>query len=327
MHAWSTFPHVREWQGLNTSLLLHFTENASKEDVQEYLRIRSAVSSATIHMAQFSFWEELKSVERLERQKLLDSEAPAIGTRIRHARRGTGTIVDVLSNDLRHKPFKVNFDNGEVHQYSRDAVAIKLQVISTLKPDGPEQGTAKKVSAFQFNRVIKFVQRRGATRLLRVIWKICKAEAYVSLSNWLVFTASSFETLKLCQLVLNLLSALPGAPKESPNPLQRNDGPSARGFHKMLVLEEMLSVRRWSLKGMCSYGLCSYGVYSYGLYSHGSVRRWSLKGCMDKSVCTFFCRDVHGPVYGHSLEPKQVPNKSGSLLKIPPDISSILHAR
>ena len=104
--------------------------------------------------------------------------------------------------------------------------------------------------------------------MLRVLWKICKEEAYVKLGNWLVFDASSGEILRLCRLVLSLLSALPDAPQRDPKSLQKhgnqsktrksiheivsNAAKSADRAHKastfgFLILEEKLSVRHWSL--------------------------------------------------------------------------------
>ena len=62
--------------------------------------------------------------------------------------------------------------------------------------------------------------------MLRVMWKICKEEAYVKLGNWLVFDASGAETLKFCRLVLSLLLALPGGPKHVPSSSQRHNDQS-----------------------------------------------------------------------------------------------------
>ena len=41
-----------------------------------------------------------------------------VGSRLQHPTRGEGTVVQILANDPRGKPYKVKFDNGEVHQYN-----------------------------------------------------------------------------------------------------------------------------------------------------------------------------------------------------------------
>ena len=92
---------------------------------------------------------------------------------------------------------------------------------------GPEQETPayENISAFEFEQLVRFVQRTGGTELLRVIWKICKEDAFVALSNWLVFDATLTETLRLCQLVKKLLLALP-AQRLRMKPLQRRNDQS-----------------------------------------------------------------------------------------------------
>ena len=56
-------------------------------------------------------------------------ESFCIGTRVEHPTRGSGLIEEVSIND-RGKPYKVKFDNGEVHYYSHES-AMKLKTAKT----------------------------------------------------------------------------------------------------------------------------------------------------------------------------------------------------
>ena len=156
----------------------------------------------------------------------------------------------------------------------------ELKNIGTHGPE-KEPPAYENISAFELEQLVRFVQRRGGAELLRVIWKICKEDAFVALSNWLVFDATLTETLRLCQLVKKLLLALP-AQRLRMKPLQRRNDQSThesenenfesrsslvravrrsadcakrRSAFGLLVLEEKLSIRRWSLNGMCM-GAC-----------------------------------------------------------------------
>ena len=56
-------------------------------------------------------------------------ELPQVGVRVEHPQRGLGTVVEMLVDDSRKKPCKVAFDNGEVHQYSKESAA-KLRCLA-----------------------------------------------------------------------------------------------------------------------------------------------------------------------------------------------------
>jgi len=52
-----------------------------------------------------------------------------VGQRIHHkAKNETGTIVNINVGNLRQKPFEVQFDSGETHQYTEDALNHKFTV-------------------------------------------------------------------------------------------------------------------------------------------------------------------------------------------------------
>ena len=46
-----------------------------------------------------------------------------LGTRVHHWHRGLGTVVEIMPDDPRNKPFMVQFDNGEIHMYSKESKA------------------------------------------------------------------------------------------------------------------------------------------------------------------------------------------------------------
>ena len=55
------------------------------------------------------------------------------GARVQHPTRGDGTV-HIVTNDSRSKPYKVKFDNGEVHQYSEESAA-KLKPCRSKEPE------------------------------------------------------------------------------------------------------------------------------------------------------------------------------------------------
>ena len=45
-----------------------------------------------------------------------------VGVRVYHPIRGTGTVVDIVHDDERGKPYVVQYDDGTEHRYGHDYV-------------------------------------------------------------------------------------------------------------------------------------------------------------------------------------------------------------
>ena len=131
----------------------------------------------------------------------------------------------------------------------------------------------EEVTSADFNRMARFIQSRGALRMLRVLHKLCNNDIYIKTCNWLVFNASLFEAVRFCQLVLSMLRAQPRCPEPhtiatgqsivstTPRPKRsssvimmtksvRKAGENAgkKPAFSLLALEEILSFKKWSLR-------------------------------------------------------------------------------
>ena len=70
------------------------------------------------------------------------------------------------------------------------------------------------LSPAQLSRIISFVRTDGSFGLSRVLWTMLRSDAYVAVSNWLVFEASTLQALRLCDLVLVILYSQPAAQRD-----------------------------------------------------------------------------------------------------------------
>ena len=69
------------------------------------------------------------------------------GVRLHHPTRGEGTLVKILERDPRNKPYVVEFDNGEVHQYSKDSAnKFSLHLASTIAKKARTTGPARRLT-------------------------------------------------------------------------------------------------------------------------------------------------------------------------------------
>ena len=74
--------------------------------------------------------EERRSVQIVMSGESLNGQAGqrfVFGARVSHTVHGRGTVIEVNTHDRRGKPYIVQFDNGETHQYSEES-AVKLQL-------------------------------------------------------------------------------------------------------------------------------------------------------------------------------------------------------
>ena len=67
----------------------------------------------------------------------------------------------------------------------------------------------QKVTSAEFNMTLRFIQSGGALQMLRVLSKLCDEPTCIKISNWLVFNARSSECMRLCYLILSMLTAQP----------------------------------------------------------------------------------------------------------------------
>ena len=77
-----------------------------------------------------------------------------VGTRIEHPLHGGGIVVEVNSNDKRHKPYKVLFDNAEVDRYNaeqlivkKDPTDLKTQILALKAAENARHLTAIRANA------------------------------------------------------------------------------------------------------------------------------------------------------------------------------------
>ena len=67
----------------------------------------------------------------------------------------------------------------------------------------------EKVTSAEFNTTLRFIQSGGALRILRVLSELYDEPTCIKISNWLVFNARSSECMRLCYLILSMLTAQP----------------------------------------------------------------------------------------------------------------------
>jgi hypothetical protein len=72
----------------------------------------------------------------------LDGSEPVelIGTRVAHPVRGEGHVLNIDLEDPRGRPIHVGFDNGEVHHYTLEAAAARLEKVEQTQADEGEDG-------------------------------------------------------------------------------------------------------------------------------------------------------------------------------------------
>jgi len=59
------------------------------------------------------------------------------GTRVFHASRAYGTVVQIDMDDQRHKPYHIRFDNGEEHHYSESSLTSGKFFLCDVDEDEP----------------------------------------------------------------------------------------------------------------------------------------------------------------------------------------------
>ena len=67
------------------------------------------------------------------------------------------------------------------------------------------------LSPVQLSQIISFVSTDGSFGLSRVLRAMFATDMYVAVSNWVVFSASTLQILKLCDLILGVLTSQPAA--------------------------------------------------------------------------------------------------------------------
>ena len=57
------------------------------------------------------------------------------GVRVQHPVHGDGVVAEILPRDKRNKPYKITFDNGEIHNYSISSAAKFMKDQAAVKHD------------------------------------------------------------------------------------------------------------------------------------------------------------------------------------------------
>ena len=97
----------------------------------------------------------------------------------------------------------------------------------------------ERVTSAEFNQTVRFITSSGALQILRVLSKLCDEVGYIKISNWLVFNATSFERMQLCDLVLSMLTAQPKfarTPGNTVNAQHVNEARPGRYFRARVYL-------------------------------------------------------------------------------------------
>ena len=167
-------------------MLLNFSMHSPADILSMYLKMRSSVGSSRPHKSMMNLKIGLKDLKRRRRER-------RSGLGIAVGDGGMRTFIETA------------------HQVDSTAVPVG-EIAAGVKGAESQPSALDNLKPQDIARIIAFIRIDGSFDMCRVLWKMLAPDAYAAALSFLMFDASSTQTIQFCNVMLHIIAAQPAAP-------------------------------------------------------------------------------------------------------------------